>query len=300
VCLVHLKELMGFSMWLTAGQIVDTLNWRFDHLIVGKGLSTAALGHYTVGSTLALIPTRETTAPLDKMIYPAFAGIRGDKSRLAAAYQRAQTFVTAVALPAGVGAALIADPVIRLTMGEKWEPAIFVIQVLASVFALQTLGSLSQPLYMALGETKLLFIRNLQMLCIRVPLIAAGMFLGGLQGIVLARVVSGLTGIVFALRLVRRATGLGWRQQLSPNTRAFAGVTAMTLAVVLISRVFAPGSDPAALSLKIAVQVALGAVVYCGTTLGLWHAMGRPAGPEREMGELLSKALTRFRSKGAR
>src|SRR3954451_21590482 len=38
VSFAHLKELMSFSIWLTGGQIVNTLNWRFDYLLIGRAL----------------------------------------------------------------------------------------------------------------------------------------------------------------------------------------------------------------------------------------------------------------------
>ncbi|MGO8485166.1 oligosaccharide flippase family protein, partial [Rhizobium leguminosarum] len=68
-----------------------------------------------------------------------------DPVRLIAAYQRAQALLAAVALPAGIGMAVVADPMMRLALGDKWIPAIFIVQALASVFALQTLVSLVQP-----------------------------------------------------------------------------------------------------------------------------------------------------------
>ena len=167
----HIGEFFSFSAWLSAGQIVKTLNWRFDYLLVGKVLGTTALGYYTFGSNLARMPTQEATAPLTGTIYPSFASIRDDPPRLAAAYQRVQALVTAIAMPAGVGVAVIADPLVRLALGEKWVPAIFIIQALSSVFAVNTLGSLVQPLGMSKGETKILFLRDTQMLLVRVPII---------------------------------------------------------------------------------------------------------------------------------
>ena len=117
-----MREFFSFSAWLTAGQIVNTLNWRFDYLLIGKMLGGTALGYYSVGSNLAMMPTREATAPLTQTIYPGFSSIRDDPARLAAAYQRVQALVAAIALPAGIGVAVIADPLVRLTLGEKWAP----------------------------------------------------------------------------------------------------------------------------------------------------------------------------------
>ncbi|HEY5806379.1 MAG TPA: lipopolysaccharide biosynthesis protein, partial [Povalibacter sp.] len=251
VSFAHVRELMSFSIWLTGGQIVNTLNWRFDYLLIGRALGMGALGHYSVGSNLAQIPTREATAPLTKVIFPGFSSIRGSPARLAAAYQRAQALVTAFALPAGIGAALIADPLIRLTMGDRWESVIFIVQMLASVYALQTLGSLSEPLGMAAGQTRLLFIRNLQMLFIRVPIIVVGMLVAGLKGVVMARVISGLISIYLNMRLVQRFAGLNVREQLAANMRAFGSVMMMSAGVILASPFLTHDTDPMSLLAKI-------------------------------------------------
>ena len=124
-----------------------------------------------MGDNLAQLPTREAIAPLTEPLYPAFSRVADDHERLRAGYQRAQAFITAVALPIGVGFALLASPLILHFMGEKWAPAVIVAQGLSAIFALQTLGSLAQPLGMAAGATKLLFKRDVQMFFVRLPVI---------------------------------------------------------------------------------------------------------------------------------
>jgi O-antigen/teichoic acid export membrane protein len=291
----HMKEFFSFSAWLTAGQIVSTLNWRFDYLLVGKMLGGIELGYYSVGSNLAMMPTREATAPLTQTIYPAFAGIRDEPGRLAAAYQRVQALVAAIALPAGIGVAVIADPLVRLALGDRWAPAIFIIQSLAAVFALQTLGSLVQPLGMAKGETKVLFMRDTQMLCLRVPIMIAGLMLYGLPGVILGRVFSGLFSTFVNMMLVRRFTGISIAKQLSVNMRALVSIAIMAAGVSLASSHLAPTSDKMLLVTHLGMLISLGAVLYCGSTLLLWVAMKRPTGPETEVQTILGRLLPRLR-----
>ncbi|MDB5682905.1 MAG: polysaccharide biosynthesis protein, partial [Sphingomonas bacterium] len=38
ISLRHVRELWSFSIWLTLGQLVSTINWRFDQLLIGKFL----------------------------------------------------------------------------------------------------------------------------------------------------------------------------------------------------------------------------------------------------------------------
>ncbi|WP_157014532.1 lipopolysaccharide biosynthesis protein [Mesorhizobium xinjiangense] len=291
----HMREFFSFSAWLTAGQIVNTLNWRFDYLLVGKMLGAPALGYYSFGSNLSMMATRETTAPLTLTIYPGFASIRDDAPRLAAAYQRAQALVTAVALPAGIGVAVVADPLVRLALGEKWLPIIFIIQALSSVFALQTLGSLVQPLGMAKGETRMLFIRSAQMLLVRVPVMVIGLMLYGLHGIVIGRVFTGLVGAFINMLLVRRFTGVTVMKQLWVNIRALASVAVMAAGVSLASAYLPQTAGSAELALHLAILVALGAALYCGSSLVLWLLMKRPDGPETEILKIMNRVVTKFR-----
>ena len=291
----HIPEFFSFSAWLMAGQIVNTLNWRFDDLLVGKMLGGTALGYYSVGSNLAMTPTREATAPLVQTIYPGFSSIRDNPARLAAAYQRVQALVAAIALPAGIGVAVVADPLVRLALGAKWAPIIFIIQSLASVFALQTLGSLVQPLGMAKGETRLLFIRDTQMLCLRVPVMIAGLMLAGLQGVIIGRVFTGLFSAFVNMILVQRFIGVTVLKQLSVNMRALTSIAVMAAGVSLASSHLPHTTDKIMLAQQLAILVTLGAVLYCGSTLLLWILMRRPAGPETEIQKVLGKVLSKVR-----
>lgn len=294
--LKHARELFSFSLWLTFAQVINIINWRFEFLLIGKFLGQAELGHYSVGNNLAQMPTRETTAPLKQTLFPGFATLVGDPERLAAGYQRAQGFVTAVALPMGVGAALIADPLVRLAMGERWMPAVIIVQGLAAIFAIQTLGSLAQPLGMARGETRLLFMRDFQMFLVRVPLILGGLLAWGMVGVIATRIFTGLMNTVLNMMLVRRFTGLSIRTQLSANYRALIAISAMAAALITLSHLMPHVTAPLDLALQIAAMAATGAVVYCGVTAALWWGAGRPAGAESEFAQLFRKLGARLRT----
>ncbi|RUM23149.1 lipopolysaccharide biosynthesis protein [Rhizobium vallis] len=289
----HARELFSFSVWLTAGQIVGTLNWRIEYLLIGKWMGSVQLGHYTVGNTLAMLPTREATAPLNQTIYPGFSKVRNDPVRLIAAYQRAQALLAAVALPAGIGMAVVADPMMRLAMGEKWVPAIFIVQALSAVFGIQTLGSLVQPLGMAKGQTKLLFIRDAQMLVLRVPIIIAGLVYFGLPGVIYARILSGLISTVVNMLLVKRLIGLPFFQQLAANFRALASVAVMAAGVWGVSHLLSAPADKLALAAHLAILVSAGAVFYIGSSFVLWLAMKKPNGPETEVQRIVVKTLSK-------
>jgi O-antigen/teichoic acid export membrane protein len=290
----HAKGMFGFSIWLTAAQVVNTINARFDQLLLGGFLGRTTLGIFALGDNLAVIPTRESTAPLTFTLFPAFAHLSGDRERLASAYQSAQSFVTSVALPLGVGMTLIAEPLVRFTLGEKWLACVPVIQFSAAAYALQTLGTLSQPLAMAAGRTSLVFRRECNAFITHLPLVCAGLALGGLLGVLIARAVAACVTTVLHMQVVRTVTGLSLGAQLAANVRSLTSVAVMTLAILTVER-FTPGAQESlSLGLVLVGSVAFGAAVYLATHSILWVLTGKPVGPESEVLRVVMSTMMKW------
>ncbi|KKM76271.1 hypothetical protein LCGC14_1381840 [marine sediment metagenome] len=282
------RDLMSFSIWVGLGQAVNTINWRFDQLILGYVLGNAALGHYSVGDRLAVLPTREATAPVAQAVFPGFAKLADDPERLKRAYQRAQSVLMLVALPIGVGLAVAAEPLVLLALGEQWLPSVVVIQFLASIFAVQTIASMVQPLSLGLGRSKILFHRSLINLCIRVPLTLIGLLTGGFIGLLIARSAAALISICVNLYLVQKILGLSVVQQIAVNVRSLMGVVVMAAAVHVVGLQFGEGGLGVQ-AVKVVGMIGTGIVMYPTSVLLLWLGAGRPAGPEQEIIDVAGK-----------
>lgn len=279
VSLFDWRRLLSFSGWVALGSGIRELNWRGDQLMVGAVLGAPALGQYNVGGRLAALPVRESVAPLVHVLFPAFAKLQDEKSRLRQAFLRAQRMLVLVALPVGIGFALVAGPLVEFAMGPKWAVAALVIQVLSSLFALQAVATPFAPMAMGLGRTRLLFIRDVINILFRVPVLVIGFLMAGLVGLLAARCVSTVFIIGQDLFLARRLTGAGFRQQIFPNWRAGAAVGIMTLCVVGAQWL---GVQAASLS-HISILIGAGAVSYLAAIVGLWVLTGKPDGAEREI-----------------
>jgi lipopolysaccharide exporter len=286
----RVRELLSFSVWLTLAQVVNTLNYKFDQLVIGYFLGSASLGYYTVGDSLAVLPTREATTPLAQTLFPGFVQLSSDRWRLRHAYQRAQAVLCAVGLPIGFGFAAVARPLILLTMGPKWLPAVFIIQYLSCIFALQTLSSTLQPLAMAVGETRRLFGRDVLNLVLRLPLVVGGLYADGLAGIVYARCISGMLSSLINMIMVRRLLDLSLLAQLAANKRSLVSVVLM-MAIMHVTAGMVVGDSSPLLLAKIAAMTATGGLGYVGALYVLWRGSGQPPGPESEMLHVAARIL---------
>lgn len=294
----HWRELIGFSVWISLNQAVNTLNWRSDSMIIGYVLGNQSLGYYTFGDNLASMPTREATAPVAQTLFPAFSRLKHDFPRLRSAYQRSQALLCAIGFPVGIGFAVLAEPLVLLTVGPKWLPAVIVMQVLSGVFALQSLGSSAQPLAMAVAKTRFLFRISLINIVIRVPLIIFGIFYGGLVGVVYARLASGLIGSLINMILVQNLIKLSVFEQLWVNYRTFCATIAMAACLLYISNNTTAFKSLGELS-ELAALIFTGILVYLVVLYGLWLLMGRPNGPEAESVLLARRIRSAISGKGA-
>jgi PST family polysaccharide transporter len=288
------RELFGYSGWLTLSEVVSALSWRLDPLIVGKFAGQTGLGIFSVSSNLASLPTNEITGVMKTTLFPGFRQVRHDPERLRRAYMRIQALTSAIVIPCAFGLAAVADPLIRLVLGEKWLPAIPVIQVLSVVYALKTIGSTAEPLAMAVGETRLLFKRNFQLLVVRTPIIIAGLYLQGLDGLLVALVVTTFFGIAFDVMMVRQICRLSLFRQLLENTRTLISAFVMMGLTIAIVRLLPLGNETADNTIKVVVSVTFGIVVYLATMLIAWKVAGQPEGPEREILSIVHSTNSRL------
>ncbi|MPT47849.1 MAG: lipopolysaccharide biosynthesis protein [Sphingobium sp.] len=293
--LKHGRQMWSFSMWLTLANILKTVNMRIDQLLIGKIFGPTQLGHFTMGENLAIMPSRETTQPLIGTLFPAFSQLRGDFPRLRRAYQRAQALITAVALPLGVGFALVAEPLVHMAMGEVWLPAVPIIQTLAVVFALQTLASIAYSLAMSFGKTELLFRREWQMLLIRLPILFVLMYFYGLVGVLIARATTIFVTIFFNMQIVKNLINISYWDQFSSNIRSLLGVLIMSGVVLSISPILHRIGLVGDLW-KIVIYVVVGAIAYIATNFILWLLAGRPDGPEQDIMRLSHKIISKISS----
>lgn len=286
------RRLSSFSVWLSLQQAVNTLNWKSDPLLLSFFAGPTVLGHYTVGDNLASLPTREALAPLSATLFPGLSRVAHDAVALRAAYLRAQTLLSLLAFPLGFGLALVAEPVMLLALGERWEPAVPVVQLLAGIFAVQTIASPLQPLAMAMGRTRTLFLRDLANFAIRVPLVVAGVLMGGLMGAVIARCASGLISTAISMDLVRRILGIRLRDQLRANARTLLATLVMVTGVQL-GALIAP--ETLTRGWEILATVAGGAALYAGTLLASWRVIGCPPGPELDLLQVAGRVVPPLR-----
>ena len=116
-----LRSLLGFGGYLLAANLVDTLYMRLQALLVGRFAGAADAGLYTMAQTIPQAPGTFIGTLIHRIGLPLLASMHGDRERSAAAFSRALSATMFVFSPVMVCIALLAEPLVSIGLGPRWD-----------------------------------------------------------------------------------------------------------------------------------------------------------------------------------
>lgn len=305
VSLAAWRDLLSFSIWLTLGRWIQALNWRAQPLLFGFFLPTAVVGQYNVGRRLVGQTIAQATQPVKSVLFPAFSRLQDEAERLRGGYMRSQGTICLVTFPMAAGFAFLAEDLVLLTIGEKWLPAVPVIQLVAVIRALQAVQNVN-ALAMATANTKALFYRDLRAFVIRWPLLLGGMFMVGddpydmLLGALVGQIAAVLVNNLWNVQLIAKISTITIRDHFAFCWRPAVGVAVMGAVVLTAHSASPPLSDWTEIAIRAVILSALGAATYLASLYVVWFATGRKDCIETELfgivRNLIAKLIARTRA----
>lgn len=286
----HLRDILGFSGWMTLATAVTTLSMETDRIIVGRLLGVSEAGIYYMTQRVGVLPTRELVSPLQRVLFPSFSEMTDDPARLRRAARESIGVLASLSLPAAFGFANVADLFVPLVLGEQWAGVVPLLVILVPFLGVRATLSMTLPCVMALGRTRLLFEVSLLYALVHVPVFVAGTMLYGLPGAVNAIVVAGVAYIYLNAWLLRRTLDISLREIGASVARPLIAASLMAAMLSMAAR-RGVAPDLSAL-LSLGLQVAVGIVVYGASLFALWRLAGRPPGFERRLLQLLRRSAT--------
>jgi len=151
----RLRELIGYGKWITASRAISFVLTSGDDAVVGRLLSTAALGYYQLGYRLAKMPTMEISRSFSTVVFPVYSKLQEESNALADALLRSVRLLSFLAFPAAVGIVLTAPSFVAGVLGPQWRPVIPVMQIVAVYGAFAALTSVFADVWNAIGRPDL-------------------------------------------------------------------------------------------------------------------------------------------------
>ena len=150
------RELARFGFPLVTAMIGFRLRTAVEALVVGRVLSTGALGFFRYGQRIARIPQTGIIEVGANTLFPAFSRIADDRKRLAAAYLRALHW-SMVGAAACTGLMIAAGgPAVVVLFGERWRGAGVALVAMSGLNIGSAISVVAQDAIKARGRTRLI------------------------------------------------------------------------------------------------------------------------------------------------
>jgi O-antigen/teichoic acid export membrane protein len=272
---IYKPSIRGLGAVLTFGGYngATALLYRvYDNLpyfALARILSVDALAMYNRALTICQLPDKLIVGGLTPVLMSAFSAEFRAGRPLRAAYLRSIELITAMQWPALALLAILADPVVRVLVGDQWLAAVPLVRIIAIASMFNFSAELNYPLLVAAGAMRDVFTRSLIVWPLSAGIITGAAFYGLEAAAFSWLVVVPLQAFV-SITFVRRHVDVSWAEIGAALLRATI-VSASSAAGPLAMILMLDGHFEHPLQMLIVAGV-LGGV---GWIAGLW-AMGHP------------------------
>ncbi|GAA0395747.1 lipopolysaccharide biosynthesis protein [Cocleimonas flava] len=126
-----LKQLWGYGMNMFLAGLLDTIYERADYLIIGKLFAPATLGFFHQAKQLNMLVVKYSAGSLMSVLFPVLSKIQNDLEQFRRVVIKSTGIISFVTFLILGGLFLVADELIVLLLGAKWEASIFYFKILA-------------------------------------------------------------------------------------------------------------------------------------------------------------------------
>lgn len=199
------KEIIGSGKWITGAGIASYFASKGVDISIGKLLSTGSLGMYQMGYKFSVLFVDEMVEMINRVAFPVYARIGGDRTRLRAAFLKTYIGFASIVGIFMLIVALFAKPIVDLLLGPSWSEATRYLQLLCLVGFGIALATPTNPLFLAVKKqrylTHVVLVQLIVFAVCIIPIIAAP----SLEKIILASFISLVASIplrtIYAIKI---------------------------------------------------------------------------------------------------
>ncbi len=152
-----LKEMLGFSVKLLISRITDAINSNIMVVLLGRLFNKTDLGFYNQANKWTFMGYQVLTGTINGIAQPIFSqSIQNTSLDLSIVFRKLLRLTAFVSFPCMFGLSLICPEFIRLTITEKWNNSIPLMQILCVASSALPIINLYSNLIISKGKSSLL------------------------------------------------------------------------------------------------------------------------------------------------
>jgi lipopolysaccharide exporter len=253
-----LFELARYGRHVGVANLLNYAQANSAGIVVGRVVGATALGYYAIAERVASLPVNVIGNILGRGVFAAMARMYDEPERLKRIWLENVQRLALLSVPAAIGVALVAEPLVVTLLGDDWRPAIVPLQLLAVKGVIGTFAATSGEVFQALHRPQLRVVAEVTYLALLIPALIVGARADGIAGAAAATlIVNAVLGSALLLAMMRllAVEGGALVHAVLPPAIGWALMTA----AILVLRPLVDGLSP---GVQLAILVAAGAAVY--------------------------------------
>ncbi len=248
------RSLFSFGANIAISSIIDNIYRNIYILVIGKWFQASTLGLYTRAQQFGELPMN-FSGIIQRVSFPVLCSFQDDKTKLSELCLKFINISSFVTFPIMAGMAAVANPMIVIILGEKWEFSATLLQILCFGLMWYPVTVINQNMLQVRGRSDLFLkieiikkIAGIGIICITLPF--------GLIPLCLGQLANSLMVIVINAIYTKRVIPLSLMDQIRSLAPIFICSITMAAAVWGIMALL-PGNI-----LKLTAGIPTGIVLY--------------------------------------
>lgn len=148
-----IKSLFSFGWKLLASSLLNELYVNLRTLIIGRVFSQSMLGFYNRGQQFPQFIVTNIDGSIQAVMLPTLSAYQDDIKRVREMVRRSIVTSSFIMFPMMVGLAVVAEPLVKLLLTEKWLPAVPFLQLFCVQYAIMPIHTANLQAINALGRS---------------------------------------------------------------------------------------------------------------------------------------------------
>lgn len=148
------KRLLRFGSNVVGVQFIEQFFRQLYTLVIGAVYSPALLGYYSRSQAIQQMPTMTVTSVVNQVALPSLSRSQNDRERMVRGLRESIQLLSLVVGPGMVALALLAEPLVRVVLTEKWLPMVPYLQLFCIIGFLEPRYRLITQALLACGRSE--------------------------------------------------------------------------------------------------------------------------------------------------
>lgn len=149
----RLKGLFSYGWKLLVSSLIENLYMNFCSLIIGKIYNPNILGFYNRGDQFPQIIVINIDSSIQSVMLPTLASEQDNKKRVKDMVRRSIVTSSFIVFPIMSGLFVIAEPLVKILLTDKWLPCVPFMQIFCMYYALWPIHTANLQAINALGRS---------------------------------------------------------------------------------------------------------------------------------------------------